>query len=287
MRTHFIFVTLVLTLAGCAPQAELVKTRSDLSDVREESKASRARVQELQKQQQDMQKQQQEMQKRIDAIEPNVKGAVDVQKVMADYGAKTDQLTIDIQLLQGRLEENNFRIADLGQKLDDRTFRISELTSRVDDLEKKLKSLAAGQGLATGPSGTPEKKQAKALEPSEAYRQAYNDYNSGNYDLALAGFQNYLAQFPDASQADKAQYWIGECYYSKKDFKNAIDAYNKLIKTYPKSDKVSGAKLKIGYSYLNENNNAKAREWLNRVVKEFPGTREADLAKDKLKKIRK
>ena len=39
--------------------------------------------------------------------------------MMADYGAKTDQLSIDIQLLQGRLEENNFRIADLGQKLDD------------------------------------------------------------------------------------------------------------------------------------------------------------------------
>lgn len=282
MKGQFLFVNLLfLFLAGCAPQAELVKTRSDLSDVREELKASRARVQELQKQQQDLQK-------RIDSIEANVKGSVDMQKVMADYGAKMDQLSVDIQLLQGRLEENNFRIADLGQKLDDRTFRIAELSSRVEELETKVKSLATGQGLATAPSGTAEKKQApKALEPSEAYRQALNDYNSGNYDLALAGFQNYLAQFPDASQADKAQYWIAECYYAKKDFKNAIDAFLKMIKAYPKSDKVSGAKLKIGYSYLNQNNTAKAKEWLNRVVKEFSGTKEAELAKDKLRRIKK
>ena len=127
------------------------------------------------------------------------------------------------------------------------TFRIAELSSRIDELEAKVKSLAAGQGLSTAPSGTAEKKQApKALEPSEAYRQALNDYNSGNYDLALAGFQNYLAQFPDASQADKAQYWVGECHYAKKDFKNAIDAFSKMVKAHPKSDKVAGAKLKIG-----------------------------------------
>ena len=47
-----------------------------------------------------------------------------MQKAMADYGAKTDQLTTDIQLLQGKLEENNFRIAELAQKLDDKSVKI-------------------------------------------------------------------------------------------------------------------------------------------------------------------
>lgn len=271
---------LLFAFAGCAPQAELVKTRTDLSGVQEDLKTHRVRIQELQKSVQ-------ELQKRIDAVDANVKGSVDVQKVMADYGAKTDQLTTDIQLLQGRLEENNFRIAELGQKLDDRSFKIAELSGRVEELEAKVKALAAGQGgVATAPTGT-EKKAPPAPEPSEAYRQSLSDYNSGNFDLALAGFKNYLTQFPDASQADMAQYWIGESYYAKKDFKNAIDAFAKLVKTYPKSSKLPGAKLKIGYSYLNEKNTTKAREWLNRVIKEFPGTKEAELAKDKLRKIGK
>jgi tol-pal system protein YbgF len=276
-RTLFI-LTFFFALTACAPQAELVKTQTAMSNVREDTKATKAQVQ--------------EQQRRLDALEENVKGTVDVQKVMADYGAKTDQLTTDIQILQGKLEENNFHIQELAQKLDDRSFKISELSARVDELEARIKSLSTGtSGLSTGPAGTvsdKDKKSApKAIEPSEAYRQALNDYNSGNFDLALAGFHNYVTQFPATSQADKAQYWVGECYYAKKDFSKAIEAFSTTIKTYPKSDKVAGAKLKIGYSYLNEKNTAKAKEYLNKVVKEHPGTKEAVLAKEKLRKIGK
>ncbi len=265
-----------LVLAACAPQAELMKTQTDVSDLRSELKTSRMRVQELQK--------------KIDAIDTNVKGTVDVQKVMADYGAKSEQLLTDIQLLQGKIEENNFRIADLSLKLDDKSFKITELSGRVEELESRVRSLSTGTGARAEP-GTAEQKDkkqvSKPLEPSEVYRQAKNDYDRGNFDLALAGFQNYIAQFPDASQADSAQYWIAECYYSVKDYDKAIEAYSKLVKTYPKSEKTAGAKLKIGYSYLNDNQKTKAKEWLNRVIKEYPGTREAELAKERLKKIGK
>jgi tol-pal system protein YbgF len=277
LRT-LIILTFIFALTACAPQAELVKTQTAMSNVREDTKATKAQVQ--------------EMQRRIDTLDENVKGTGDVQKVLADYGAKTDQLTTDIQILQGKLEENNFRIQELAQKLDDKSFKISELTARVDELETRIKSSATGtSGVSTGPNGTvsdkDKKSAAKAIEPSEAYRQAMNDYNSGNFDLALAGFHNYLTQFPESSQADKAQYWEGECYYAKKDFPKAIDAFSKVVKTYPKSEKVAGARLKIGYSYLNEKNTAKAKEYLNKVVKEHPGTKEAELAKEKLRKIGK
>ena len=239
---------------------------------------------------QELQKQQQDITKRIESLDTNLKGSTDVQRSIADYGARADQLATDIQLLQGRLEENNFRIADVSQKLDDKTFKIAELSGRVEELEAKLKAVAAGQIAASAPTGTAageKKSPPRALEPSEAYRQAMNDYNSGNFDLALAGFKNYLSLFPDASQADKAQYWVGECYYAKKDFKSAIDSFSKLVKNHPRSEKIPGAKLKIGFSYLNQNNSSKAKEWLNRVTKEYPDTKEAQLAKDKLRKMGK
>jgi tol-pal system protein YbgF len=272
-----LIVGLILLFSACAPQAELVKTRSELTDLREDSKANKARGEDIQK--------------RLYMLETNVKGTVDVQKVMADYGAKTDQLATDIQLLQGKLEENNFRIADLAQKLDDKSFKITELSARVDELNAKIKALAGGQGLSSGPSGTladkDKKSPPKTVEPSEAYRLAMNDYNGGNFDLALAGFQNYLVQFPDTNQASSAQYWVGQCYYAKKDYIKAIDSFVKFIKTYPKNEKVPAAELKIGYSYLSENNNAKAKVWLNRVVKEHPDSDEAEHAKAKLRKMGK
>lgn len=265
-------------LAACAPQAELVKTRSDMTDLREDVKSEKARVQELQK--------------RVDLLDANVKGTVDVQKVMADYGAKSDQLATDIQLVQGKLEENNFRIAELAQKLDDRSVRIAELSARIDELDTKVKLLSAGTTTAlTGQTPTVAAKgkstSPTAIGPSEAYRQAKSDYDKGNFDLAVAEFQNYVAQFPDTSMADKAQYWVGESHYSKKEFSKAIDAFLKVVKHYPKSDKVAGAKLKIGLSYLNEKNFSKAKEYLRKVIKEHPASNEAEIAKDRLAKIGK
>lgn len=271
-------------LAACAPQAELVKIRNDMSGLREDTKTTKAQVGELQK------RLDQDVEKRLEILDANIKGTVDLQKATADSGARSDQLATDIQLLQGKLEENNFHIAELAQKLDDKSVKIAELSARTDELEAKVKQLSAGTGaLSTRETGTApdrDKKSApKAGEPSEAYRQAKNDFDKGNFDLALAGFQNFIAQYPDASLAAGAQYWIGECWSSKKEFTKAIDAFRRVIKSYPRSDKAPGAKLKIGLSYLNEKNTAKAREYLNMVIKEHPGTTEAQIAKDRLRKI--
>jgi tol-pal system protein YbgF len=284
-----ISLLITLLLAACAPQAELVKTRSDMDGLRDDVKTTKARVQEVQKRlDQDLQS----LQKRLDSIDANVKGTVDAQKVMADYGARSDQLAMDIQLMQGKLEENNFRIAELAQKLDDRSVKIAELSARIEEFETKIKLLSAGTSTATSGQTTTaaadrdKQPAAKMIEPSEAYRQAKSDYDKGNFDLALAGFQNYLAQFPSASQADNAQYWAGECYYSLKDWSKAIEAFTKVIKNHPRSDKAPGAKLKIGLAYLNEKNPARAKEYLRRVVKEHPGTNEAEIAKDRLARIK-
>jgi len=260
-------------LSACVPQAEIVKMSTDISEQRADVKATKEQVLNLQK--------------RLDTLNTNVKGTSDTQKALADYGAKSDQLATDIQILQGKLEENNFRIAELSQKLDDKSFKIAELSARTEELETKVKSVGAGSLMAvTALTGTGDKKSAaKTIEPSEAYRQAKNDYDKGNFDLALAGFQNYIAQFPDTSLAAAAQYWIGECYSSKKDYTKAIEAFGSVITSYPKSDKVPGAKLKIGLSYLNAKNPEKAREYLNKVIQEHRGTTEAEIAADRLRKI--
>jgi len=287
MKPFVIIALFLFPVVACAPQSALVQMSSDMNDLRENVKTTNARVQEIQ---QKLDQDNANIQKRINALDTSSRGASDVQKAMADYGVKTDQLTMDIQMLQGKLEENNFRIDELGQKLDDRGVKIAELSARIEELEAKVKFLSGGTGTAvTSQTATASAKQAseKTIEPTEAYRQAKSDYDKGNFELALAGFQNYVAQFPNTSQSDKAQYWVGECYYSLKDFNKAIAAFAKVITNYPKSDKIAGAKLKIGLSYLNERNPTKAKEYLQKVIKEHPGTNEAAIAKDRLAKLGK
>src|SRR5512147_2278457 len=164
--TPLVLVALLLFIAACAPQAELVKTRSDMGDLRQDVKTLKARNLELQK------RLDQDIQRRLDSLEANTKGGVEAQKVMADYGAKTDQMTTDIQLLQGRLEENNYRLAELAQKTDDRAVKLSELTARVDDVDAKIKLLSAGTPIASAATASPDKEKhapPKRIEPSEVY----------------------------------------------------------------------------------------------------------------------
>ena len=127
-----------------------------MTDLREDVKTSKTRIQEVQKLQQDMQKLQQDMEKRVESLDSTLKGTSDVQRAIADQGARSDQLATDIQLLQGRLEEINFRMAELSQKLDDKTFKISELSGRMDDLDARMKAVGTGQGAASAPTGTLE-----------------------------------------------------------------------------------------------------------------------------------
>ena len=269
------FLSLAL-LAACAPQAELVRTQDSLNEVRAEVRAVKAQIPDVSG-----------LTKRQDLLESNLKSTTEIQKSVADQGVRFDQLMTDLQILQGKLEENNFRVKELAQKLDDKTFRIAELTSRFEQLENKVKSLPTGTVAEASAPEKEKKPEPKAPEPSVAYKQAKDDYDKTNFDLAIAGFQNYLKLFPDSSQADSAQYWIGECYYSKKEYEKSIEEFTRLLKNHPQSDKAPGARLKIGYSYLNEKNNAKAKENLQKVVKDYPTSREAELAKEKLKKIGK
>lgn len=262
-----------LLLASCATQAALVKNRTDLNEVRGEVKQVRSDLKDIQG-----------IQSRLDRLEAAAKGTAELQSSIADYGVRFDQLTTDIQILQGKLEENNFKLAELSQKLDDKTFRIAELSGKLDELEARIKTLEAGPPPADA-EGAKKQSGAQAPGPSEAYRQAKADFDKGNFDLAIAGFEHYLAQFPDASQADMAQYWIGECRYSKKEYAKAIEEFSRVIKKYPKSSKVAGAKLKIGYAYQNEKNSVKAKEWLRKVVKDHPASKEAELAKNRLSKL--
>lgn len=124
------------------------------------------------------------------------------------------------------------------------------------------------------------------LTPTAAYNQAYNDYLQGNYDLAVAGFEAFLSQFPGTSLTAHAQYWIGEAYFNKREYLKALNAYDRVLGDNPTSDKAAGALYKAGAAYAALEDKAKARVFLKRVIEEYPQSEEANLAKQRLADLR-
>ena len=95
-----------------------------------------------------------------------------------------------------------------------------------------------------------------------------------------------VKKYPAHSLSNNSLYWSGEIYYSRKQYKKAIQYFNKLVKEYPKGNKVPDGLLKTGYSYLALGDKKNARKYLKEVVTNFPFSRAGSIAEKKLNQIK-
>lgn len=115
------------------------------------------------------------------------------------------------------------------------------------------------------------------------YDKGLDLYNGGRYADARVVFTSLVKSYPDHLLADNALYWIGESYYSEKDFETAAARFSEVFNIYPGSNKAPDALLKAGYSYIEMKRQEKAVEALEYVVKRYPDTKAAAMAQKALK----
>lgn len=118
------------------------------------------------------------------------------------------------------------------------------------------------------------------------YERLLGLFGDGDLDGARQGFAVFLRDYGDSDLAPNARYWLGESYYSKKDFPQAIDSYDRVELDFPRSEKVPAAILKKGYAYLAMNDRKRASLAFSQVLASYPRTPEAGKASDKLSQLR-
>ena len=91
--------------------------------------------------------------------------------------------------------------------------------------------------------------------------------------------------FPKTSLVPNAQYWLGETYYSQRNYPEAIREFEAVVKNHPNSDKVPGAMLKQGYAYLEVKETSRGTAVLRELMNRFRNSREARLAQDRLRQV--
>jgi tol-pal system protein YbgF len=185
---------------------------------------------------------------------------------------------------------------------------ILELQKSVDDLNRRMNQLASSLGyrdLASPPGGgaAPNEKKApetgqvtggtaatpaesqKAVGPQALYDQAMRLFRSGDFPGARAGFTRFLGLYPKTDLASNAQFWLGECYFTEKQYDEAIVAYDKVVKEHPKSEKVSSALVKMGMAFLEKGDKKTGVILLKKVIREYPQSNQAQIAQRKLAQV--
>jgi tol-pal system protein YbgF len=230
---------------------------------------------------------------------------VDLREEVTNLTKAQEQTQKRQEALQRRVETGKpIPVDDASKGQEVSTQRIQELTSRLADFESRLSRLEDGRAAVSGKpdesrqsmpstSARSEPQESNAplagtpgISPTSAFNLAYNDYLNGRYDLAVTGFQRFLKDFPSTSLAPNAHYWMGESYFSLKDYPHAAQAFQKVVNDHPRSEKVAPALFKMGVVTAEAGDLPKARGYLRRVIEDFSTSDEAKLAKNKLAEIR-
>lgn len=202
--------------------------------------------------------------------------------LMRELNARQEQQSESISALRA---DTNLQLHQLDERIEMLTALLEEQGVRFERMRRgtpPFRPPAASDTSGVG-SGGADLGQDSAAGLFDA---AQRDFNRGNYQLAIAGFDDFLDLASDSRQADDAQYWKGESYYSLNEMDRAIQEFLKVRDVYPDGDRVASATLKIGYAFLRKEDSATAGRYFETVVREFPGSSEATLAKDKLEELR-
>jgi tol-pal system protein YbgF len=222
-------------------------------------------------------------------------------KKQVDIEATLDKLHIEIQKLQGRMEENTYYTQQI---LKDQQGFQSDYAQRIMAIERKIYALESWTKFKGSPLFPPQKsvlpqpKETKELKPmpaipkdsevppqkekvnmDELYSTARALFERENYDVAMEKFSKFLKFFPDTERSDNAQFWIGECYYKQKNYEKAIMAYEELKTKYPHGNKIPDAYLKEGLSFFALNDKKGGAIVLKELIKKYPQSEQAQKAR--------
>ncbi len=183
-------------------------------------------------------------------------------------------------------DELTNRVNYLRQDVDNLTKQQEALSSQVRELQAKLgvaTPAPAPPAATPAPSAAPSEEGTQNLssESSALYKKGFDLMTAAQYADARAAFADFIAKYPQSDLADNAQYWIGECWYSQKDFKEAAAAFGAVAEHFPFGNKVPDALYKEALCERQLGDEAAAKATLGRLQEQFPDSEAAAKAKGK------
>lgn len=224
-----------------------------------------------------------------------------MRKAFADQKLLIDTLTSDLRVVREKVDDNNVRISALTQQLDQLRQMLQQMATRPAPTGPDATAPPSGGGPAPSSAGgaagapttgtqpptvpPPTTAVNVGASPQQLYDAAWSDYASGQWDLAVQGFQAFIMSFPTSDKAADAQVKICASYLMAGDNQKAADACDVAIRTYPNSNALPEAYYRKGLALQNLKQADAARQAFQQVVTKYPDNPAAILAKQALQRL--
>jgi TolA-binding protein len=212
-------------------------------------------------------------------------------------GAKSDQLSGQIQSLNDSIDELKARMA-----------RLDKAMGNVESQQQSANALLQGlQPAATAPQGPPattlppQTQNVLPTQPAPAvknlpsaaphapaadmYRAAYSDYMSARYALASSEFTELTRAYPDDNLSGNAFFYLGEIDSRSARPTSAVHNYDHVLEHFPDNSKIPAAHLHKAEAMLSMKQNDGGIRELRTLIQRFPNSPEAAQARTRLASV--
>ncbi len=234
----------------------------------------------------------------------------DVRNLLADQGVTIDGLKRRLDIIRNEMSEKGAARGGVTS---------AQVLQKLNDIEARIQTVEQSRGLAMAPgaAATPPPDdaggeaappppapapQARAASPLEeslnkeeaALRDVHVDpdfkeglalVRQGQCPQAGAKLRDFGRRNPKSDLADNAQYWIGACYQSQRQYNQAIRELSDVMLRFPKADKAPAALLMLADAFNDSGDPIDAKLVLKKLLAEHPKSEEAERAKSKLQAL--
>ena len=191
-------------------------------------------------------------------------------------------------------------VAVLGTKVDQSTDElrslrenVAELSSRFGTLDNKLADISSAVRTLSTPPAVPPPANGAAAVPTpppgvsaeSLYQNAFRDYSTGKYELAMSECIDYLKYFPQTEYAPAAQFYIGIIYDQAKQYDDAVQAFEAVLERYPDNPKTPDALYYKGVDLMKGGHRTDAAAEFKEFQSRFPTHNLAAKAKEHLREL--
>jgi tol-pal system protein YbgF len=196
---------------------------------------------------------------------------------------RLNQLQQTITMLTGQVEQLQYKNQQLQQQMEKMQ---ADYEFRLEQIEKGRGGAPRPPGPAPGPSAAapspshPPAPPAGGAQGEQIYHDAFKLLQDGDYGGAERAFKNFVQRNPQHPLAGNAQYWLGETYYARRDYQNAMISFAEGYKVYKASPKGPDNLLKLGITLGVLNKKQEACAVFARFNQDYP--RATDLQKRRI-----
>lgn len=197
-------------------------------------------------------------------------------QTLEDFSNRIDAMQRDLQRLQGEAEVINHGIEEIKRKQRDMYL----------DLDRRVRKLETSPSSAAPADPAAQAQATAAAEERAAYENAFALLRDGKYEEAIPMLETFVKQYPTGETSVNARYWLGEAYFVQRKYDVARAEFEKIVTQHPGAAKYSDALLKLGLTHYELGVWDKSSQALKEVVSKFPNTSQAQIATQRLEKIK-